>query len=580
MERNAASGNRQNTQELEVKLRDVENKFRTIMESINDAIVIANSEMDIISWNSGAERLFGHKKTEIIGKKLTVIMPDRFQEAHKKGMTRFLQTKEPKAIGRTVELVGKRKEGTEFPLELSIGTWETDDEIYFSGIIRDITERKRAEEQINQMAYYDPLTGLPNRRLFEDRLLIALEQAQREEQEVAVMFIDLDRFKFVNDTLGHAFGDALLKEVAKALLRCLRKGDTVSRQGGDEFCLLLPAAAQEDIATISERILYVFSSPFRIEDHEIFITPSIGISLYPHDGADPYSLMKNADTALYRAKECGRNTFQLYTAAMNDSITKRVALEKELRKALEKKEFELHFQPQVNIETGALIGFEALLRWRHGQRGNIPPDQFIPLAEETGLIIPISEWVLREACKQNKDWHNRGFPRVPVSVNLSAIHMKAHNLVATIAQILKETNLDPCYLELEITESGAMENAREIVDKLRQLKDMGIKISIDDFGTGYSSLGYLKRFPIDTLKIDRSFIWDLEESDTAAIMKTIIALAQSLKLKVIAEGVETEEQLSFLQDHLCDRGQGYFFSKPLPADEIEKNLFNYTRSWT
>lgn len=565
-------------QKNHVALRDVELKFLSVIESSSDAIILADSKSTIISWNNGAKQIFGYEKHEILGKKLEVLMPERFRAAHNAGVERYSQTKNPHVIGKTVELCGIRKDGSEFPLELSLGSWETDEDIYFSGIIRDITERKRTEEKIHQMAYFDRLTGLPNRSLFQDRLSIALEQAQREGHELAVMFIDLDRFKFVNDTLGHTMGDYLLQEVAGRLQSCLLKGDTVSRQGGDEFCVFLPRITQELIAETAQKMIGVVGNSYQLAGHEVYITPSIGISLSPYDGSDVETLMKNADVAMYRAKELGRNNYQFYTTDMNETVNQRLELEKELRRAIEQEEFELHYQPQVQIETGELIGFEALIRWNHGKKGYVQPDHFIPLAEETGLIIPITEWVLRTACRQNKLWQEKGFPCVPVAVNLSAFHLQVPNFIPTVSKILKESQLDPCYLELEITERGAMENAVENIEKLKALKAMGIRISIDDFGTGYSSLSYLKRFPIDTLKIDRSFISDLESTETAMIVKTIIALAQSLKLKVIAEGVETSGQLDFLKHHLCDEAQGYLFSKPMAVEDIEESLSTYLQN--
>jgi diguanylate cyclase (GGDEF)-like protein len=438
----------------------------------------------------------------------------------------------------------------------------------------ELAEIKQAAETMWQQVYHDPLTGLPNRMLFEDRLTLEMAHARRDKQGLAVMFLDLDHFKLINDTLGHSVGDQLLQDVAHRLRDALRGTDTVARMGGDEFALLLTRVTHaENVARVAQKIFHVLKPPFNFGGHDFHITPSIGITLYPNDGEDTQTLLKNADTALYRAKEQGRNVYQFYTPAMNSKTLERLALENNLRRALERKEFVVYYQPRVKISTKRIIGMEALVRWQHPELGLISPVKFIPLAEETGLIIPLGEWVLRTACEQTKAWQEAGFPPLRVGVNLSARQFQQPNLVERVAQVLKETGLHPHYLELEITESAAMQNAEYTLPVLYYLKEMGIHISIDDFGTGYSSLSYLKKFPFHTLKLDQSFIRDLTtDPNDAMIAKVVITLAHGLKLEVVAEGVETQEQLDFLKQLQGDEVQGYLFSKPLPAEEFEELL--------
>lgn len=432
-------------------------------------------------------------------------------------------------------------------------------------------EHLAAEATVQHQAHFDLLTDLPNRVMFNDRLTLALAHANRQRQMLAVLFVDLDRFKTIVDTLGHAVGDRVLQGVAERLQSCLEEGDTLARLGGDEFVVLLPQIRRADKAVkLAQQMLEVLKPAFHFAGHELHITTSIGIALYPYDGENADTLLKNADTALYRAKEQGRNNYQLYTPAMNARAFERLALENSLRKALERKEFLLHYQPQVDFRNNAIIGMEALLRWQHPDLGLVYPAEFIPLAEETGLIVPLGEWAIRTACLQAKTWQKAGFPPMNVAVNLSARQFQQHDLVETIARILKETELDSRWLEVEITESVAMQNADYAIVILRDLKEMGVQIVMDDFGTGYSSLSYLKKFPVHVLKIDQSFIRDLiRDPNDAAIANAIIVLAHSLKMLVVAEGVETPEQESFLREHQCDRFQGYLFSSPVPAAVFE-----------
>jgi len=460
-----------------------------------------------------------------------------------------------------------------------IQTRDTEIKRSYEQLSQELAERKRAEETIKYMAYYDSLTGLPNRTLFNDRLSQTMLQAQRYGQKVAVVFFDLDNFKNINDTLGHTTGDLLLKAIAERLTNIIRGVDTISHQGGDEFSILISGINHvQDVAKIAQKILDALSEKIRLDEHEIFITASMGISLYPSDGDSAETLVKNADIAMYAAKEQGRNNYQFYTPAMNTIIFERITLENSIRKALEKDEFVVYYQPRINIKTGQITGMEALARWQHPDLGLTLPLKFIPLAEETGLIIPIGEQVMWKACKQNKMWQDSGFPHLCIGVNFSAKQFQQKNLIEMITKVLTNTGLKPDRLELEITESTIMRDIRHATSTLHELHEIGIKISIDDFGTGYSSLSYLKNFPIDMLKIDRSFLIGVTtNSDDKAIVDAIIAMAHILKLKVIAEGVETEEQMEFLRSHNCDEAQGYLFSKPLPSEELAQLLVNKSK---
>ncbi len=442
------------------------------------------------------------------------------------------------------------------------------------GTIIDITERKQAEARVLHIAHYDELTGLPNRSMFHQRVGHALAQARRSAKELAILFIDLDHFKKINDTLGHEAGDRALKLIAERVRGCLRESDTVGRLGGDEFVVLIEELPRsESVAEVATKILTAVARPFPLDAGEYHLTASIGISTYPGDSEDMQGLMKNADISMYRAKEQGRNNYQFYSVQMNVHTLERLALESDLRHALERDEFRLHYQPKVDIRSGRITGAEALLRWQQPARALVPPAQFIPLAEETGLIVPIGGWVLKAACLHNKAWLDQGLPRLTVAVNLSARQFAHASLLEDVARTLRDTKLAPASLEFEITESMVMRDPEHAVKLLGGLKKMGIRLSIDDFGTGYSSLNYLKRFPLDSVKIDRAFIQDLPgNADDAAITRAIIAMAHSLRLRVIAEGVETEEQLRFLRELGCDEMQGYLFSKPLPEDEFVRLL--------
>jgi len=472
------------------------------------------------------------------------------------------------------ETTFNRKDGTSYPAECKLQLVEpkgSDSEILLW--VQDLTERKQMENTIRQMAYYDSLTGLPNRNLLNDRLAVALANSSRNNQKVAILFLDLDHFKTINDSLGHETGDQLLQQVSLRIKRVLRKQDTIARMGGDEFIILIPGLTETDhTARLAEKILDAITPVFKIGDNELYIGCSIGISIFPDDGTEIKTLLKNSDLAMYRAKEKGRNTFQLYTPSMNFKAMERLAVEKNLRKALDREEFELYYQPKINLESGQIAGMEALIRWDSPELGMVMPSQFIHIAEETRLIIQMGHWVLLTACRQAKQWQSEGLPQIPISVNLSVVQFTHPNLVSEINKVINQTNTQPHNLELEITESVLMQDTTLAVSILNKLSELGIKISIDDFGTGFSSLNYLKNLPIDYLKIDQTFIKDFNLQTNSAITKAIVTLAQSLNMKTIAEGVETEEQKKFLKELNCDEAQGYLFSKPLPKDEMGELL--------
>ncbi|MBA2690626.1 MAG: EAL domain-containing protein [Burkholderiales bacterium] len=439
-------------------------------------------------------------------------------------------------------------------------------------LVAEVAERRLAEERIRHLAQHDVLTDLPNRTVMEDRLAQAVALAQRSGNGVIVMFIDLDRFKTINDSLGHAAGDDLLRCLATRIKSTVREGDTVSRWGGDEFVVILPEThSPRTAAVVATKLSQCFETPFLVEGRELYVTPSIGISVFPDDGDTPNILIRNADAAMYHAKEMGRNNYQFFTRQMNTTSAQRLQLENDLHRAIDRQEFILHFQPRVNIKTRAMCGYEALVRWQHPQKGLLSSSTFVPLAEETGLIVKIGEWVLRAACEQNRRWQAEGRAIHPIAVNLSARQFRQKNLVEMITRILVESGLDARLLELEITESVLMQHTEETIGALDALSAMGMRISVDDFGTGYSSLAYLKRFPVDYIKIDQSFVRDITtDPEDAAIVSAIVALAHNLRLRSVAEGVETEDQLGFLARCGCQEAQGYYFSEPLPANEFPR----------
>jgi diguanylate cyclase (GGDEF)-like protein/PAS domain S-box-containing protein len=555
---------------------DDQPRLKAILDHVADGIVTLDTRGVVVSFSRSAEAIFGYRRDEIVGRGIDVLV---VRSSGRDGDALDRITATAKLPGGAREMLARRRGGEVIPIELAAS------EVFFNGdvlyilTIRDMTLRKHTEETIRNLAYHDPLTGLPNRLLFNDRLTQAIERARRSQQLLAVMILDLDRFKLINDSLGLASGDRVLRAVGERLTAAVRRSDTVARLGADDFLILLPGVdGAENTAKVAQKILDTFLPPLQIDDQELHLGASLGITLYPHDGDDAETLIRNADTALYRAKEHSRGSYQFYTTDMNATAFERLVLETQLRKALDRGELVVHYQPQVRLDSGAVVAVEALVRWFHADLGLISPAEFIPLAEETGLILELGHWVLNTACAQVRAWQEQGFADLRLAVNLSGRQFEQEDLVRSIARVIQVTTFDPSHLELELTESSIMRSPEQAVAKLQALDRLGIRLSIDDFGTGYSSLGHLKRFPIRTLKIDQSFIQDItSDPNDAAIAQAIIALAESLQLKVIAEGVETREQLDLLRRYHCDEMQGYLFARALPPTELLELLRSGSR---
>jgi len=553
-------------------LRESEMRMRAVLNNVVDGIITINQQGIIESFNLAAQRIFSLQTTDVYQRNMTSLLSSTSQQKYHHYWEHCNKTTlAPDNKIDACELTGIANDGTSFPIEIALSNMLMDGVHLSIIVVRDITERKQSEEKLIYLANYDELTGLPNRTLFRNRLTQAMARAKRHEHLIAVIFIDLDHFKNINDTLGHHIGDQLLINASHRLSSCIREVDTVARLGGDEFMIVLEMIKHVDeISTVASKLLHTLDKPFTLEGNEVFVGASAGITIYPFDDIDIDNLIKNADTAMYKAKEQGRNTYQYYTADMNTKNVERLTLESALRHALARNEFELYYQPRVDLITNCTVGMEALLRWQHPKLGNISPARFIPVLEETGLIVPVGEWVLETACRQTLLWHNTTGLHLRIAVNLSTRQFRQKNIIERFCHIVKASGLAFHFLELEITEGMLVESVDSAIQILQAFHDTGIHLSVDDFGTGYSSLSYLKRFPITTLKIDQSFIRDLpEDTDDAAITSAIVALARNLKLNVTAEGIETEAQLNFIKDLGCDEAQGYYFSKPLPANDFQ-----------
>ena len=553
--------------------REDEARLRATIETALDAVVQMDAAGIIIGWNGQAEKIFGWTRAEAVGRALNeTIIPFQYREAHVQGLKRFLHSGAGPLLNTRIEITALHRDGHEFPVELAIAPIQTAGKYEFSAFIRDITRQKSSEELIWKQANFDTLTGLPNRRMFYDRLEQDVKKAHRASLKIALLFIDLDKFKEVNDTLGHSMGDILLVEAARRIGECVRDTDTVARLGGDEFIVIL--AKLDDVGSaerVAGSILQKLAEPFRLGDELAHVSASIGITLYPDDATGVEDLLKNADQAMYMAKDKGRNRFSYFTQAMQQAAQNRLRLVSDLRGALEANQFRVYYQPIVDLATGGINKAEALIRWQHPERGLISPAEFIPLAEETGLIVEIGDWVFKESARQVKRWrmlHNAAFQ---ISVNMSPVQFRSTDCACNIwVPYLRELELPGQSMVIEITEGLLLDIDANVTDKLRGFRDAGIQISIDDFGTGYSSLSYLKKFDIDYLKIDQSFVRNLAtDPDDMALSEAIIVMAHKLGLKVIAEGVETEAQRKLLADAGCDYAQGYLYSRPVPDGEFE-----------
>jgi diguanylate cyclase (GGDEF)-like protein/PAS domain S-box-containing protein len=549
-----------------------------VFQSSGEAIVITDAQHRMLTVNPAFSHITGYAAEDAVGVTPYALSPS-MRSADRE---RELWAEVDRNGYWQGEVWDRRRDGEVFPkwLTISVVRDAQGRAGNYIEIFADITERKEREERVRHLAHHDALTDLPNRALLNDRIAQAVSLAERNRTQAAVMFLDLDRFKTVNDSLGHSVGDKLLREVSSRLKSCMRASDTVSRLGGDEFVILMPNVTDpEDVAVTAQKVLDAVARPYNIDDHELVSTPSVGISVYPGDGADVDTLLRNADAAMYHAKETGRNNYQFFTQDMNARALERLSLERSLRRALVRDELRLHYQPQYNIADGRMVGMEALIRWQHPEHGLVLPEQFIQFAEESGLILPIGDWVLKEACRQNRAWQDAGLPRLGVSVNISALQFHQPDFVDTVHRALTGTGLEARHLQLEVTESIIMNDIERVNESLERLKDMGLELTIDDFGTGYSSLSYLKRFPIDRLKIDKSFVQDVTtDSDDEAIIGAIIALTRKLGLRTIAEGVETREQLEFLRDQGCDEVQGFLLSKPLAPTDCATLLAQESRT--
>jgi diguanylate cyclase (GGDEF)-like protein/PAS domain S-box-containing protein len=559
--------------EADLALREAERRYHSLFDNAIEGIFRTSTEGHYLDANPALARIYGFESpTDLISSLRDIRRQLYVDPARREEFMRIIKARG--SISGFESQVYRRNGDVIWISENARAVFEHGQVVYYEGTVEDITERRLYQARIEQQANYDTLTGLANRSLLNDRIQQAIFTAASYGTRLAVVFVDLDRFKFINDSLGHHVGDELLKAMADRFRSSVRDHDTVARLGGDEFVLLINGQGEPDsVGTTMERMLQLISHPWRSAYGEFEVTCSIGVALYPDDGSDADTLLKHADSAMYRAKEHGRNNFQFFTDDLNRVMKERLELESNLRRALDRGQFELLYQPRVDLKTRELTGCEALIRWQLPGRGVVAPARFIPIAEETGLIGPIGRWVLQTACAQNKAWQDAGLKPAVVAVNVSPRQFRRDDLVQTITEVLEQTKLEPRWLEIEITENMVMHDGEHMVEMLRAIKRLGVQIAVDDFGTGYSSLSYLKRFPVDRLKVDRSFVQDMaNDADSAAIVRTIIALGHNLGLKVVAEGVETEEQIAFLADNACDELQGYYFSKPVSGWRFRKLL--------
>lgn len=566
---------------IEDKLRESEQKYRSLVDSTDDSIYLVDSSCKYLFINKKHSSRIGAPSEEYLDRSYGDFHSPEVAAIFQRSVDEVFKT------GRSMQREYKSERDDQYFLQTLSPIRDHNGQIKAVTVVsKNITEHRRTEEQVRYLAYFDSLTGLPNRLFFRELLDKAVSLAKQHERLLAILFLDLDDFKRINDTLGHDIGDELLQAIGTRLMKSIRASDcitrtdenvvhaTLSRLGGDEFILLLTEIADvQDAGLVARRLLDIISEPYILKGHSVIITSSIGISLYPFDGDDSKNLLKNADLAMYHAKEKGKNNFRYYSESMKTSAFERLKLEEELNTALQNDQFSIHYQASLDARSRKIIGSEALIRWQHPEKALISPSGFIPTAEDTGQIVSIDEWVLRRACLQNKTWQKSGLEPIVVAVNLSTAHFENQKLIEMVKQALHDAQLDPKYLQLEITESKIMKNPVSAIASLNELKEMGIRIALDDFGTGHSSLSYLRQIPLDYVKIDRSFVGSIETSphDTT-IIKSIIALAHSLNFRVIAEGVETEQQMNFLCEHACDQVQGFLFSRPVPAEEFSHIL--------
>jgi diguanylate cyclase (GGDEF)-like protein/PAS domain S-box-containing protein len=556
---------------LEASLKNSQERYKFLVQQASEGIFLVDaSTKQIIEANPAYCNLLGYRLEELLKLSLYDLV-----EVDRETLNLQLQQVCAEKPSLVTESLHRCQDGSSIDVEVNISLTDGyDDKEILCFAVRDLSDHKRSEEQLQYQAFHDALTNLPNRAQFTQTLSSAIAKAQNQDQLMAVVFLDLDSFKNVNDTLGHTIGDKVLQNFAQRLCACVREGDTVARWGGDEFTILLPKIrSSDDTVRLAQRIFEVLKKPFDIDKYELNIKTSIGIAVYPQDGQDAETLLKNADAALYRTKDQGRNHYQFYNPSMTADASLLMKLETLLHQALDRKEFSVYYQPQIQLATGEITGMEALLRWQHPELGSVSPAKFIPLAEKTDLMIHIGKWVLKTVCEQNLAWQKTGLPSMPISVNLSSREFKQPNLAEVVARVLDETGLDPQWLELEITEATLRQNLEVAQTTLRDLQNLGVRIALDDFGTGFSSLGYLKQFAFRTLKIDQTFIRDLRGNpQERGIISAAIALGRGFNLRVVAEGVETQQQLDLLRSLQCEQGQGYCFSRPLPKDEATQLL--------